>query len=132
MVTVAGEGSASGVPDTALPHLGVETRGTTPGEALDACSRALDEVIVATRGAGVEQRRLATGELTVHPDWEAGPQGRQRLVGYRAAARLTARLEAPARAGPAAAGPAVELGEAEVQARVVVTWALLDGPQPHL
>jgi hypothetical protein len=212
MVTVVGEGSASGVPDTALLHLGVETRGTTPGEALDACSRALDEVIAATRGAGVEQRRLATGELTVHPDWEVGPQGPQRLVGYRAAARLTARLEAPARAGQvataavtaggeaarvhglmlvvgdqagmlaaareaawrdararaeqyaalaggavgqvlrideapsgghtlrlpgryeaqAAAGPAVELGEAEVRARVVVTWALLDGPQPHL
>jgi len=30
----------------------------------------------------------------------------------------------------AAGGPAVELGEAEVPARVAVTWALLDAPQP--
>jgi uncharacterized protein YggE len=209
-VTVVGEGVASAVPDTALLHLGVETRGATPGEALDACSRALEEVIAAVRAAGVEPPRLATGELSVHPDWEAGPQGQQRPAGYRAAARLTARVDAPARAGQvataavaaggeaarvhglvlvvgdqggvlaaareaawrdargraeqyaalagvalgrvlrieevggarpvlplvgryearAAAGPAVEVGEAEVRARVAVTWALLDAPLP--
>jgi uncharacterized protein YggE len=208
-VSVGGEGTTNAVPDTALLHLGVETRGATPGEALDACSRALDEVIAAVRAAGVEPPRLATGELSVHPDWEVGPQG-QRPAGYRAAARLTARLDAPARAGQvatgavtaggeaarvhglvlvvgdqagvlaaareaawrdargraeqyavlagvalgrvlrieevagarhtlplvgryeaqAAGGPAVELGEAEVRARVAVTWALLDAPQP--
>ncbi len=209
-VTVVGEGLASAVPDTALLHLGVETRGATPGEALDASSRALEEVIAAVRAAGVEPPGLATGELSVHPDWEVGPQGQQRPAGYRAAARLTARLDVPARAGQvataavtaggeaarvhglvlvvgdqagvsaaareaawrdargraeqyaalagvalgrvlrieevagerpvvplaggyeaqAAAGPAVEVGEAEVRARVAVTWALLDAPPP--
>jgi uncharacterized protein len=209
-VTVVGEGMASAAPDTALLQLGVETRGVTPGEALEACSRALDEVIAAVRAAGVEPPRLATGELNVHPDWEV-VQGQQRSAGYRAAARLTARLDAPARAGQvataavtaggeaarvhglmlvvgdqagvlaaareaawrdargraeqyaalagvalgrvarieelpgarhaqplargfaaadAAAGPAVEVGEAEVRVRVAVTWALLDAPQP--
>ncbi len=210
-VTVVGEGTANAIPDTALLHLGVETRGTTPGEALEACSRALEEVIAAVRAAGVEPPGLATGELSVHPDWEARPKG-QRPAGYRAAARLTARLDVPARAGQvataavtaggeaarvhglvlvvgdqagvlaaarkaawrdargraeqyaalagvalggvlrieelagarhtlplalaggyqaqAAAGPAVEVGEAEVGARVAVTWALLDAPQP--
>jgi len=157
----------------------------------------------------VEPPGLATSELSVHPDWEMGPQGQRHPAGYRAAVRLTARLDAPARAGQvataavtaggeaarvhglmlivgdqagaltaareaawrdargraeqyaalagvalgpvlrieeaaggrhvlaqagvyqarAAAGPAVELGEAEVGARVVVTWALLDAPQ---
>ncbi len=208
-VTVVGEGLASAVPDTALLQLGVETRGVNPGEALEACSRALDEVIAAVRAAGVQPPRLATGELSVHPDWEV-VEGQQRSAGYRAAARLTARLPAPARAGQvataavtaggeaarvhglmlvvgdqagvlaaareaawrdargraeqyaalagvglgrvvrieeqpgarhvqplargfaaaAAAGPAVEVGEAEVRARVAVTWALLDAPQP--
>src|SRR6266496_6017963 len=209
-VTVVGEGTANAIPDTALLHLGVETRGTTPGEALEACSRALEEVIAAVRAAGVEPPGLATGELSVHPDWEARPKG-QRPAGYRAAARLTARLDVPARAGEvataavaaggeaarvhglvlvvgdqagvlaaarevawrdargraeqyaalagvalgqvlwieevagarpapplrapryeaqAAAGPSVEVGEAEVRARVAVTWALLDAPLP--
>src|SRR6266536_847076 len=166
----------------------------------------------ARRGAaGVEPPRLATGELSVHPDWEMGEQGQQRPAGYRAAARLTARPDVPARAGEvataavaaggeaarvhglvlvvgdqagvlaaarevawrdargraeqyaalagvalgqvlwieevagarpapplrapryeaqAAGGPSVEVGEAEVRARVAVTWALLDAPLP--
>jgi uncharacterized protein len=210
LVTVVGEGSARAVPDTALLRLGVETRGATPGEALDACSRALDEVIAALRAAGVEPPRLATGELSVHPDWEARQQGQDRPSGYRAAAGLTARLDAPARAGQvtaaavaaggeaarvhgltlvvgdqaavlaaareaawrdardragqyaalagvalgevlrieeapspgqfvaraagfqarSGAGPAIELGEAEMRASVVVTWALLEAPRP--
>jgi uncharacterized protein len=100
-VTVVGEGTASAAPDTALLHLGVETRGAAPGEALDACSRALEEVIAAVRAAGVQPPRLATGELSVHPDWEVGPEG-QRPAGYRAAARLTARLDVPAQAGQVA------------------------------
>jgi uncharacterized protein YggE len=208
-VAVVGEGLASAVPDTALLQLGVETRGATPWEALEACSRALEEVIAAVRAAGVEPPRLATGQLSVHPDWEVA-QGQQRSAGYRAAAGLTARLDVPARAGQvasaavaaggeaarvhglvlvvgdragvlaaareaawrdargraeqyaalagvglgravrieevagaphavalaggyraeAAAGPAVEVGEAEVRVRVAVTWALLDTPQP--
>src|SRR6266516_6221994 len=110
-VTVVGEGTANAIPDTALLHLGVETRGVTPGEALEACSRALDEVIAAVRAAGVEPPRLATGELSVHPDWEV-VQGQQRSAGYRAAAQRTARLDAPARAGQVATAAVTAGGEA--------------------
>src|SRR6266498_1248138 len=102
-VTVVGEGLASAVPDTALLQLGVETRGATPGEALEACSRALEEVIAAVRAAGVEPPGLATGELSVHPDWEARPKA-QRPAGYGAAPRLTARRVVPGRSGRAVCG----------------------------
>jgi uncharacterized protein len=102
-------------------QLGVEARGATPGEALEACSRALEKVIAAVRQAGVEPPRLATGQLSVHPDWEVA-QGQQRPAGYRAAAGLTARLEVPARAGRVASAAVV------APARVAVTWALLDAP----
>jgi uncharacterized protein YggE len=208
-VTVVGEGTANAAPDTALLHLGVETQRATPGEALDACSRALGEVLAAVRAAGVEPPRLTTSQLSLHPDWEVGPNSQQRAVGYRAAAGLTVRLDAPARAGQVAtaavsaggeaarvhglvlvvgdqagvlaaaraaawrdargraeqyaalggvrlgrvlrieeaagvpdaqplrllgfaaadAGPPVEVGEAEVRARVAVTWALVAAPQ---
>jgi uncharacterized protein YggE len=110
-VTVVGEGVASAAPDTALLQLGVETRGATPGEAWEACSRALAEVIAAVRAAGVEPPRLATGELSVHSDWEVA-QGQQRPSGYRAAAGLTARLDAPARAGQVATAAVAAGGEA--------------------
>jgi uncharacterized protein len=46
-VTVVGQGTASAAPDTAILQLGVETYGTTPVEALEACWRALDAVLVA-------------------------------------------------------------------------------------
>ncbi len=93
-VTVVGEGVASATPDTALLQLGVETRGATPGEALEACSRALEEVITAVRAAGVQPPWLATGELSVHPDWEVNPAPRG----------LSRRCRADGSAGCAGAG----------------------------
>jgi uncharacterized protein len=111
MVIVMGEGMASAVPDTVLLQLGVEVRGATPAEALEGCSRALEEVIAALRAAGVESPRLATGELSVHSDWEV-VQGQKRPTGYRAAAGLTARLDVPARAGQVATAAVTAAGEA--------------------
>ncbi|MFL6190589.1 MAG: SIMPL domain-containing protein, partial [Actinomycetes bacterium] len=52
-VTVAGAGSATAVPDTALLQLGVEARGSTPVEALDGCQLALDQVLAALDAEGV-------------------------------------------------------------------------------
>ena len=47
-VTVAGAGAATAVPDTALLELGVETRGSTPAEALDQFLRSTHIGRVAT------------------------------------------------------------------------------------
>ncbi|HKP99020.1 MAG TPA: SIMPL domain-containing protein, partial [Actinomycetes bacterium] len=68
-VTVAGSGAASAVPDTALLQLGVETRGSTPAEALDACGRTLDQILAALDAEGVEPARRTTGGLELHEDW---------------------------------------------------------------
>jgi hypothetical protein len=110
-VTVVGRGTASAAPDTALLHLGVETQGAAPAEALDGCRRALEEVLAGLRREGVEPARIATSGLDVHPDWEAAQRG-QRPAGYRATARLTARLVEPARAGQVAAAAVTAGGEA--------------------
>ncbi len=113
-VTVVGQGITSAVPDTAVLRLGVETRGATPGKALAACSRALEEVVAAVRQAG-------SSRLGWSPASSASiPTGKWRKAssaggGYRA---------------EAAGGPAVEVGEAEVPAMVAVTSALLDTPPP--
>jgi uncharacterized protein len=101
-VTVAGAGSATAVPDTALLQLGVETRGSTPAEALDACGRALDQIRVVLDAEGVEPARRTTGGLELHEDWESRQPGRG-PVAYLASARLTVRLAQPARAGQVAA-----------------------------
>ena len=75
-VTVAGAGGATAVPDTALLQLGVEARGSTPAEALDACGRALDQVIAALDAEGVEPVARTTSSLELHEDWESRKQGK--------------------------------------------------------
>lgn len=109
-VTVAGAGSATAVPDTALLQLGVETRGATPAEALEACRLALDQVLAALDAEGVSPARRTTGGLELHEDWESRQPGRG-PVAYQAGARLTVRLDRPERAGRVAAA-AVAVGGA--------------------
>ena len=110
-VTVAGAGAASAVPDTALLQLGVETRGPTPAEALDACGRALEQVSAALDAEGVEPARRTTSGLELHEDWETRQPGRG-PVAYQAGARLTVRLDRPARAGEVAAAAVAAGGDA--------------------
>jgi uncharacterized protein YggE len=110
-VTVAGAGAAKAVPDTAVLQLGVETRGSTPAEALDACGRALDQILAALDAEGVEPSRRTTTGLELHEDWETRQPGRGPLA-YLAGARLTVRLDRPAQAGQVAAAAVVVGGDA--------------------
>ena len=107
-VTVAGAGAATAVPDTALLQLGVEIRGPTPAEALDAGGRALDMILAALDAEGVGPSRRTTTGLELHEDWETRQPGRG-PVAYLAGARLTVRLDRPAQAGQVAAA-AVAVG----------------------
>jgi uncharacterized protein len=109
-VTVAGTGSASAVPDTAVLELGIETRGSTPAEALEGCRRALDQVLAALDAEGVEPARRATSGLTLHEDWESRQPGKSPLA-YLAGSRLKVRLAEPARAGRVAAAAVAVGGE---------------------
>jgi uncharacterized protein len=109
-VTVNGAGGASAVPDTALLELGVETRGSTPAEALDACANALDQVRAALDAEGVEPARRSTSGLALQEDWESRQPGRG-PVAYLANARLTVRLADPARAGQVAAAAVAAGGD---------------------
>jgi uncharacterized protein YggE len=109
-VTVAGTGSASAVPDTAVLELGVETRGSTPAQALEGCRRALDQVLAALDAEGVTPARRASSGLTLHEDWESRQPGKG-PVAYQAGARLTVRLPEPARAGQVAAAAVAVGGE---------------------
>jgi uncharacterized protein len=109
-VTVTGTGTATAVPDTALLELGVEARGSTPAEALDACARALDRVRAALDAAGVDPARRASSGLRLQEDWESRQPGRG-PVAYQAGARLTVRLDRPERAGQVAAAAVAAGGD---------------------
>jgi uncharacterized protein len=110
-VTVAAAGAATTVPDTALLTLGVETRGTTPVEALDGCRDGLHRVQAALDAEGVDRARRTTSGLELHEDWESRQPG-QGPVRFLASARLTVRLAPPVHAGQAAAAAVAAGGDA--------------------
>jgi uncharacterized protein len=110
-VTVAAAGAATVVPDTALLTLGIETRGTTPVEALEACRDGLHRVQAALDAEGVDPARRTTSGLELHEDWESRQPG-QGPVRFLASARLTVRLAAPVQAGQVAAAVVAAGGDA--------------------
>jgi hypothetical protein len=70
-VSVGGVGSVSAVPDEAVVSAGVETRGSTAQEALNANSAAMRKVIAALRDAGGTD--VTTQAVSLSP--RVGPEG---------------------------------------------------------
>jgi uncharacterized protein YggE len=71
-VTVSGTGSVSAVPDVAEVSAGVETRGSTAQEALNANAAAMRKVIDAVRAAGGKD--VTTQVVSLAP--ASDPEGR--------------------------------------------------------
>jgi uncharacterized protein len=84
------------------------------------------EVLAAARDAAWRDARGRAEQYAALAGVALGGVLRIEEVGGRGPALpLVGRYEARA-----AAGPAVEVGEAEVRVRVAVTWALLEAPPP--
>ena len=69
-IWVAGEGSVTLEPDLALLSLGVEARGETVSEALADASTAMDAVLGALRGRGIEDRDVQTRNFRVRARYD--------------------------------------------------------------
>jgi uncharacterized protein YggE len=74
-VTVTGIGSVSAVPDVAVVSAGVETRGSTAQEALNANANAMRKVIDAIRAAGGTDVTTQTVSLSPVSDPDGKPSG---------------------------------------------------------
>ncbi|MBS3650987.1 SIMPL domain-containing protein [Pseudaminobacter sp. 19-2017] len=95
-IVVVGEGESSIAPDLALLSLTVMREAKTAGEALDASSAAMKQVIAAVKETGVEARDIQTGGLQIIPryTYTSKPDGSQeaQLVGYQASNTLSVRV----------------------------------------
>ena len=98
-IWVAGEGSVTLEPDLAMLGLGVEARGETVSEALAEASTAMDAVLVALRGQGIQDRDVQTRNFNVRPEYEyqevdqSGVRRQVRvLVGYVVSNTVTAKI----------------------------------------
>jgi uncharacterized protein YggE len=93
MVSVTGEATVSVPPDQAQIDAGVATEAKTAREASDANNAAMGKVLLALKGAGIEEKDYQTSRLSLQP--ESAPNrssGPATIVGYRASNRVTIRL----------------------------------------
>lgn len=95
-ITVVGEAKVSAVPDSAVLSTGVVTAGKTADEALAANSKAVSALIETIKGAGIEQRDIATSQFSLQPQYAPVQNGQKeapRLIGFevRNAVRITVR-----------------------------------------
>jgi uncharacterized protein YggE len=93
MISVTGEATVSVAPDLAQIDAGVTTEAKTAREASDANNAAMGKVLLALKGAGIDEKDYQTSRLSLQP--ESAPNrtgGPTTIVGYRASNRVTIRL----------------------------------------
>ena len=92
MISVTGEASVSVPPDQAQIEGGVTTDAKTAREASEANNAAMGKVLLALKGAGIEEKDYQTSRLSLQPQYAPNRPGPSAVVGYRASNRVTVRL----------------------------------------
>ena len=92
MISVTGEATVSVAPDLAQIDAGVTTEAKTAREASEANNAAMGKVLLALKGAGIEEKDFQTSRLSLQPQTAPNRTGPSAIVGYRASNRVTIRL----------------------------------------
>jgi uncharacterized protein YggE len=93
-ISVTGEASVSVAPDQARIDGGVTSEAKTAREASDANNAAMGKVLLALKGAGIEETDYQTSRLSLQPQYPPNPNrtGPAVISGYRASNRVTIKL----------------------------------------
>jgi uncharacterized protein len=91
-ISVTGEATVSVPPDLAQIDGGVTSEAKTAREASDANNAAMGKVLLALKGAGIEEKDFQTSRLSLQPQSAPNRSGPSAIVGYRASNRVTIRL----------------------------------------
>ena len=92
-ISVTGEAQVSAPPDLAQIDGGVTSEAKTAREASDANNAAMGKVLLALKGAGIDEKDYQTSRLSLQPQSSSSrPGGPSTIVGYRASNRVTIRL----------------------------------------
>src|ERR1700730_18368440 len=92
VIPAPGEATVSAAPDLAQIDGGVTSEAKTAREASDANNAAMGRVLVALKGAGIEEKDFQTSRLSLQPQSAPNRTGPNAIVGYRASNRVTIRL----------------------------------------
>jgi uncharacterized protein len=94
MISVTGEATVSVAPDLAQIDGGVTSEAKTAREASEANNAAMGKLLLALKGAGIDEKDFQTSRLSLQPQSAPNPSrpGPSAIVGYRASNRVTIRL----------------------------------------
>ncbi len=92
VISVTGEATVSVPPDQAQIDGGVTSEAKTAREASDANNAAMGKVLLALKGAGIDEKDFQTSRLSLQPQTAPNRTGPSAIVGYRASNRVTIRL----------------------------------------
>jgi hypothetical protein len=91
-ISVTGEATISVAPDLAEVDGGVTTEAKTAREVSEANNAAMGKVLLALKGAGIEEKDFQTSRLSLQPQNAPNRTGPAAIVGYRASNRVTIRV----------------------------------------
>jgi uncharacterized protein YggE len=91
-ISVTGEATVSVAPDQAQVDGGVSSDAKTAREASDANNTAMAKVLLALKGAGIDEKDFQTARLSLQPKYAPDRAGPSTVVGYRASNRVTIKV----------------------------------------
>jgi uncharacterized protein YggE len=91
-ISVTGEATVSVAPDQAQIDGGVTSDAKTARETSEANNAAMGKLLLALKGAGIEEKDTQTSRLSLQPQYAPNRTGTSPITGYRASNRVTIRL----------------------------------------
>jgi uncharacterized protein YggE len=93
-ISVSGEATVAVAPDQAQIDGGVASEAKTAREASDANNAAMGKVLLALKGAGIEEKDYQTSRLSLQPQYPQSPNrtGPATISGYRASNHVTIKV----------------------------------------
>jgi uncharacterized protein YggE len=93
-ISVTGEANVSVAPDQAQIDGGVTSEAKTAREASEANNAAMGKVLLALKGAGIEEKDYQTSRLSLQPQFATPSKVTERagIVSFRASNRITVRI----------------------------------------
>ncbi len=99
-IWVTGEGKVTVVPDTAILSLGIEAQELTIAEAQAKASEAMENVMNALEGAGIDEKDIQTQYFNIQKvtRWDEDKQ-QETVIGYRVTNTVTVKVREVTSAG---------------------------------
>ncbi len=91
-ITLTGHGSIKQAPDVAVISVGVQVEAKTAADAMSQQATQMNGVFAAVKAAGIADRDMQTGNLSLNPVYEYPNNARPRLTGYQAANSITIKV----------------------------------------